>query len=150
MPQLRQRRTQNQTLLLDHLVTASKEQLMDSRAWRVEDVTQQDTWWVENVACKKAQEPLKEARDWVEWEFWERLLALEGCHNEALQWQAVLVARAAETMEEDHQVLDTILALVVTFVLPAALLPAAAPLAPWQLLAIQQQAPPWAWAEVQH
>ncbi|KYO39397.1 hypothetical protein Y1Q_0021055 [Alligator mississippiensis] len=63
----------------------------------------------------------------------EGFLALEEHCIEALEQQAVLVARVVEVMEEDQWVLDTILALEVTFVVADALPLATAPPISWQL-----------------
>lgn len=73
-------------------------------------------------------------------EFWNRLLALEERHLEVQKWQAAMVARVVEAMEEDHYVLDTVLALVVAFMLSAAIDPPA----PSQPHTTHQQAPQWA------
>lgn len=64
--------------------------------------------------------------------FWDRFLALEKRNLEAQEWQAT---KAVEAMEKDWQVLGIILALVVTFMLPAA-----SPV-PWQPPTSQQQSP---------
>ncbi|KYO48320.1 hypothetical protein Y1Q_0024687 [Alligator mississippiensis] len=69
-------------------------------------------------------------RDRVDQKFWDRLLALENRHLEAQKWQAAMVARVVEAMEEDCQVLDAILALAITFLPPAAQPPTTAPPAP--------------------
>ncbi|KYO22603.1 hypothetical protein Y1Q_0003125 [Alligator mississippiensis] len=130
MHQLRQRKTQDLALLLDNLVTASEEQIVNSQAWQVEDVTWQEALQVEDIAHKDARDLYKEERDQckeerdqqrdqVDQEFRDRLLALEERRVEALVQQAVLVARAVKVMEEDCQVLATVLALAVTFMLPS-------------------------------
>ncbi|KYO31367.1 hypothetical protein Y1Q_0009066 [Alligator mississippiensis] len=66
--------------------------------------------WVENVEQKRDQE-----RDWADQEFRDRLLALEERHLEAQELQAALVAKAVETIVEDHWLLDTVLALAFAF-----------------------------------
>ncbi|KYO29461.1 hypothetical protein Y1Q_0022703 [Alligator mississippiensis] len=79
-----------------------------------------------------------------------RLLALEERHFtllekvlEAQEQQAAMVARAVEAIEEDCQVLDTILSLGVSFVLPTTQSLVLALPAPWQSLAMNT------WADVQ-
>lgn len=51
---------------------------------------------------------------------------------EAEEQQTIAVAKAVETREEDHWILDTILALAVIFILPTALLPVLALPVAWQ------------------
>ncbi|KYO45767.1 hypothetical protein Y1Q_0021416 [Alligator mississippiensis] len=115
-----QQRTQDHTYLLDRLVTMAKDCLVDSWGWQVEDVAVQNTWQLEDVACEDMQDQHEMARDWYEekrdqadWEFQERLLALEEWHIEALEWQAILGARAVEPTKEDCWLLHTTLALVI-------------------------------------
>lgn len=68
---------------------------------------------------------------------------------EAMGWKVALVAKSVEAMEEDHRVLDTVLALVITF-MPLTALPLAIAIpAPWQLATTNNQGPPWAWIEMQ-
>ncbi|KYO26661.1 hypothetical protein Y1Q_0019141 [Alligator mississippiensis] len=121
---------QDRTLLLDWLVITSEERLVDSQAWWVEDVTQQDAGHMENLAQQdtwRAEDLAhKEAQDWADQLFRARFLALEEQHREAVEQQA---ARAVEETEEDHWVLDNVLALAVTFITPAALSPI---VPPWQ------------------
>lgn len=59
-----------------------------------------------------------------------------------------MVAQAVETTKEDCQVLDTILALVVSSVLPSTQPLPQAPPGPWQPPKAQHQAPHWAWNKV--
>ncbi|KYO31276.1 hypothetical protein Y1Q_0016988 [Alligator mississippiensis] len=77
----------------------------------------------EDIACKRERVTHREERirqrDWVKQEFWTRVLALKERYLEAQQWQASMVARAVEVMEQDRWLLDAILALVVAFVLPS-------------------------------
>ncbi|KYO39336.1 hypothetical protein Y1Q_0016298 [Alligator mississippiensis] len=112
------------------------EDVTQQDTWQAKDVAQQDTWQEEDIACKEVRDWQKEERDWWwDWEdqvFQKRLLALKEWHIEDLEWQAVLLARTVEATEEYHWVLDTILALAVTFVLPTALPRGAGLLAPWQ------------------
>lgn len=54
-----------------------------------------------------------------------------------------MVAQAVVTTEEDHQVLDTILAMVVSFMLPGAELSALP--GPWQPPSAQPLPPPCRW-----
>ncbi|KYO27039.1 hypothetical protein Y1Q_0018201 [Alligator mississippiensis] len=96
----------------------AKVHLADTRAQRLEDVTHKDT----QDQCKEERD---QWRDQADQEFRESLLALEEWHAEALEQQASPSGQAVETTE-DHGVLDTILALVVAFVPPTALFPAAA------------------------
>ncbi|KYO35061.1 hypothetical protein Y1Q_0000963 [Alligator mississippiensis] len=111
MHQLHWRRTQDKILLLDWMVTALEEWLADTWAWQVEDM-----WQVEDLAYEELVDGVFRAWfvDLVKW------------HVEDLEWQALLVARAVEVMEEDRQVLDTILDLADAFRLPAAMPPTAA------------------------
>ncbi|KYO33640.1 hypothetical protein Y1Q_0008789 [Alligator mississippiensis] len=123
------RRTQDLTLLLDKLVMAAEDQQVDKWMWQAEDVACEDAW------------------EWADQELRAQLLALECEYMEALQQQGTVMAKAVQAMEEDCQGLDTILA--VTF-MPLASLPMTRALpAPWQL-PTTQQAPLWAWREVQH
>ncbi|KYO33026.1 hypothetical protein Y1Q_0011335 [Alligator mississippiensis] len=99
---------------------------------------------MEDVAHEAARDRCEEERDWheeerdqVDQEFRDRLLVLER-HVETLEQQDVLVARTVEMMEKDCWVIDTVLALVVAFMPPTALSPAAALPAPWQLPTPQQ------------
>ncbi|KYO17427.1 hypothetical protein Y1Q_0020045 [Alligator mississippiensis] len=133
-----QHRAQDWTRLLDWQVIMAEEHLANSRAWHMYD-----------TACEEMRDWHEEVRDWANQELWARLLALEQRHVDAVKCQAVLMASTVEAMEEDHEVLDTFLVLAVTFVPPAALPPALAPSACWQLFTIQQQVPLWAWVEVQ-
>ncbi|KYO48421.1 hypothetical protein Y1Q_0022630 [Alligator mississippiensis] len=95
----------------------------------MEYIARQDRWWAEDVAHEKAQD---EVEDWADWEFWVQLLALEHEWVKALQEQNTRLAQAVQVRDDDHWVLDTVLALVVTFVPPIAwLLTLALPL-PWQ------------------
>ncbi|KYO33022.1 hypothetical protein Y1Q_0011331 [Alligator mississippiensis] len=105
---------------------ASEDQLVETWVWQVEDITQQDVWQEEGVAHDDRWDQSNEAGDWADWEFRVQLLTLEEQCMEAL----VLMARVLEAMEEDHQVLDTVLALMVIFMLPTDLPPTAAPLPP--------------------
>ncbi|KYO45868.1 hypothetical protein Y1Q_0021501 [Alligator mississippiensis] len=106
------RRTQDQTLLLDWLVMATKDQ-------------QVDMWiqWLEDMAHKDVWDLCEEVWDWAEQEFKLQLLALNQELMEALWEQSEVVARAVQTLDDDHQVLGTVLAMLVTFVPPAALPP---------------------------
>lgn len=52
---------------------------------------------------------------------------------EALQEKTTVLGRALQNMDDDHQVLDTFLALVVTFMPPTARSLTLAPLAPESL-----------------
>ncbi|KYO27046.1 hypothetical protein Y1Q_0018208 [Alligator mississippiensis] len=76
------------------------------------------TWLLANLTTK-AEEQL--AEKWVCYmedvvcEFWDRLLALKERHLEAQERQAAMLARAMEVTGE-WWVLDTILALAITFV----------------------------------
>lgn len=84
--------------------------------------------------------------------FQERLLAFQKRHIallekmlEVQEQQAAMVAQAVKATEEDCQVLDTILALVVTFILPT--------VHPWPHLIpgnCPQPSPKWAWTRLQH
>ncbi|KYO23613.1 hypothetical protein Y1Q_0002253 [Alligator mississippiensis] len=103
---------QEWTQLLDHLVTAAKEGPVDWPAWHVEDVVH------------------KQEGDQVDQEFQDRLLALKEMHLQAQKRQITMVATAVEVTEEDCQVLDTILALVVIFMVPAVQPLSTAPPAP--------------------
>lgn len=57
----------------------------------------------------------------MDWEFKAQVLALECKHAEALKKQDAVMARVVQAMEENCQVLDMILALVITFMLPISL-----------------------------
>ncbi|KYO30180.1 hypothetical protein Y1Q_0022417 [Alligator mississippiensis] len=85
-----------------------------------------------------------------EWER-DRLLTLKVRHItllkrmlEAQEQQVTMVARAVKAVKEDHLMLDSILALEVTFVSPTTQPLALALPAPWQLPAAQLQASQWA------
>ncbi|KYO19026.1 hypothetical protein Y1Q_0018976 [Alligator mississippiensis] len=119
----------------------AKEWQVDSWDQYLEDMAhewEKDTQEQEREACKVVSDAHEVARDWESQVFRDRLLALEK-NLEAQEWQVCMVARAVEDMEEGHWVLDTILTLVVTLMLPAALTLAPTPHAPWQ--PPQQQAP---------
>ncbi|KYO45019.1 hypothetical protein Y1Q_0007330 [Alligator mississippiensis] len=101
----------------------TEEQVVDSWAWCMGDFAHE---W-EGDDCNVERDSCKAARDQ---EFRDRLLALEERHLDAQEMQAALVAWVVETKEKDCQVLDTILALVLTFMPLATLLPATDPPAP--------------------
>ncbi|KYO36534.1 hypothetical protein Y1Q_0024249 [Alligator mississippiensis] len=103
----------------------TEDQLVATKMWRAENITHQDRWQEEDITCKDVQ-------DQVDQEFRVQLLALNQKSMEALQEQDALMVRAVEAKEEDRQVLDTVLALVVAFVLPTALPLTIAPSAPSQ------------------
>ncbi|KYO29020.1 hypothetical protein Y1Q_0009833 [Alligator mississippiensis] len=86
MCQLCRRRTQDHTLLLDRVVMALEDRLVDAWMWWVEDVASQDRWWVEDMAHEEAWDWCKEVQDWAHWEFRAQLLALECKCMEAL-WE---------------------------------------------------------------
>lgn len=67
---------------------------------------------------------------------------------EALQEKSALMTKAMEAMQYDCQVLDTVLALAITFMLPVALTPTVAAPGPWQLPSTQQKTPSWTWVKV--
>ncbi|KYO32395.1 hypothetical protein Y1Q_0020354 [Alligator mississippiensis] len=99
-----------------------EEQLADSLAWSTEDVMQDQDW----AECKWE-------RDCEDWAFRNKLLALKDRPIallkrmlETQEQQVAMVPRAVEDTE-DRQVLDTILAPVVSFVPPAAQPPALVP-----------------------
>ncbi|KYO21942.1 hypothetical protein Y1Q_0000596 [Alligator mississippiensis] len=81
---------------------------------------------MENIVCKEERVVRNVERDWVDQVFQDRFLAFKKRHFtllermvEAQKQQATMVARIVGAMEEDHQVLDTIMALAVTFMLSA-------------------------------
>ncbi|KYO43352.1 hypothetical protein Y1Q_0017629 [Alligator mississippiensis] len=134
MHRLHQRRTQDCTIPLDWLVTASEDHLVDVWAWQLED-----------MACKKVWDWCKEVQNWVDLEFWGKLLALEWV--EVLWEQNVILARAVQATDDDCLALDTVLALVIAFMLPASQPLTVALPVPWESPATQQQAPLWTWEE---
>ncbi|KYO37261.1 hypothetical protein Y1Q_0008951 [Alligator mississippiensis] len=71
-------------------------------------------------------------------EFRVQFLALKCEWMEALWEQNAILARAVQAMDDDYCVLDTILALVVSFVLPSAWLLIVVLPTPWQPPATQQ------------
>ncbi|KYO41629.1 hypothetical protein Y1Q_0006381 [Alligator mississippiensis] len=112
---------QDWTLLLDYLVTMMENQLANLQACYTQEVTHTQ----ERAMSKQERAALEWDMDQECWAFWERLSALEEGHIailkrmlECQEWQAAMVARAVDTAEEECQVLDTILALVVSFVPP--------------------------------
>ncbi|KYO48887.1 hypothetical protein Y1Q_0020234 [Alligator mississippiensis] len=144
MHQLHWRRTQDQTLLLDQLVMVLEDQLVEVQVWQEKDVTQQDAKWMEDVTHKDVQDGMRRHRTGQT----GQTGALEEWHIDALEQQAVVIARAVEVMEEDRRMLDTIMALTVALV-PSTVLPLTTALSgPWQPPAIQDKAHPCAWVEV--
>ncbi|KYO39233.1 hypothetical protein Y1Q_0004862 [Alligator mississippiensis] len=97
------------------LVAVSEDHLEGSWAWRAEDIT-----------CEDAQ-------DWANTEFSAQLLALEHKWLDLLMEQNDMLGWTVQVMDDGHWVLDTILALAVTFLLPMAQPPTLALPAPWQL-----------------
>ncbi|KYO35138.1 hypothetical protein Y1Q_0001025 [Alligator mississippiensis] len=129
--------TQDQIQLLDQLATMVEQQLADSWAWCVEDIVQD---W-ERVMCEVERERAVQV-------LWDGLLALEERYIalletmvEAQKQQAAMFGRVVEATEEDRRVLDTMLALAITFIPPTALPPVIAPPAPWQPPTVQPQDP---------
>ncbi|XP_014466327.1 uncharacterized protein LOC106737393 [Alligator mississippiensis] len=137
MRRLRQRRSQDRTLRLDRLVTASEDRLVDTRAWRVEDVARQERWRAEDVVRQdrwraedvarqdardrreEVRDRREEARDQAEREFRTQFLTLEREWVEALREQSAVLGRAVQAMEDNRRVLDTLMALAVALVPPA-------------------------------
>ncbi|KYO46231.1 hypothetical protein Y1Q_0021768 [Alligator mississippiensis] len=114
MSQLWQRWTQDYTILLDWLMMASEDQLVNTWAW-----------WVKNMAHQ-------DMLDQVDQEFQMQLLVLEREQVEALWKQTVVLAREMQATDDECQVLETVLALAVIFVPPTAQPQTLALPGPWQ------------------
>ncbi|KYO45857.1 hypothetical protein Y1Q_0021492 [Alligator mississippiensis] len=98
---LHQEWIQDQTLLLEQLVTVPDDWVMDLQAWQAQGLEQE--------------------RNWEDHVFQERNLAIEEKHiallemiHESQEHQAAMVAPAVKASEEDFWVLDTILALAIS------------------------------------
>lgn len=72
-------RTQDQTWLLDWVVTMAEECLVDLQAWHAEDIACEEVrdW------CEKVMDACKVARDQADEKFRDRLLAPEERHLDA-------------------------------------------------------------------
>lgn len=79
------------------------------------DVAYQDSSCIQAIAHD-------EVRDWVDWEFWDKLLALELELLQVLKEQNVMMGQAMQATKDNHLVLATILGLAVLFI-PAAAQP---------------------------
>ncbi|KYO25357.1 hypothetical protein Y1Q_0005013 [Alligator mississippiensis] len=113
-----------------------EDHLADTWAWQVEGMACEDTLH----QSKAEQDSCKEAWDWTDQKFKAQLLALEHKQVVALWKQNVVIAWTVQVTDGNFQVLDTILALTVAFMPPAARLLTLAPPAPWQPPTRQEQA----------
>ncbi|KYO42750.1 hypothetical protein Y1Q_0016147 [Alligator mississippiensis] len=94
--------------LFQQLVMVTEDWEETAEAWWVEDLTHQDRWWAEDIAREEAQ-------DQTDWKFWAKLLALEHEQIQVLWKQNTILGYAVQATDDNHQVLDTILGLVVSF-----------------------------------
>lgn len=102
---LHQRHTIDWTLLLQQLVAVAEELVEDAQACQDEDLAWEERWWAEDIARKEA--------------FWAKLLAMEWEQIQVLLNQNTILVWAVQGMDNDYQILDTILGLVDSF-MPAA------------------------------
>ncbi|KYO35522.1 hypothetical protein Y1Q_0008081 [Alligator mississippiensis] len=125
------------TLLLQWLVAVLVKQAEDVWAWQAEDVTHED-----------AQDPYDDEWDQTHQDFQAKLLALECKWFQVVQELNTILGWAVQVMDDDHRVLDSVLALAVMFVPPTAQPLTLALYAPWQPPNTQQQTLAWACKEV--